>query len=210
MLQHLVVNPYDPSLDYVEFAKQAFGGNRALFMLESKQKPHLHIQGELSCTLKYFTMLKEVLLTKKHYKFVAWEAETDPKKKKDLACHPCKKRKREADEIGFQYMCKDLDSSMVVFKQGFTDEDLEELHANSNAHREELKGKLGEYIVGEVNRGDGEAPQVLHKRIARAAVKYYLAEDKMQPPNLRALIRHILVTKYTAEDVIDYCTDLLM
>lgn len=199
MLQHLVVKPYDPSLDYIDFSKKAFGANRCLLMLEKKGGDHLHIQGMTDLSVKDFTHLQTELLTSVHYR-----------KKEDAKTHPVKKRKREADEIGFQYMCKELESSVVIFKQGFTDEDLEDLHAASNAHREELKSQLGEYITGSVNRGDGETPQVLHKRIARAAVRYYLAEDKMQPPNLRGLVRHVLVSKYTADDVIDYCADLIM
>lgn len=199
MLQHLVVKPYDPSLDYVNFAKKVFGANRCLLMLEKKGGDHLHIQGETELSVKDFNDFQTDLLTNVHYR-----------KKEDAKTHPVKKRKREADEIGFQYMCKELLSSVVIYKQGFSDEDLQELHASSNAHREELKSQLGEYITGSVNRTDGEAPQVLHKRIARAAVKYYLAEDKMQPPNLRLLVRHVLVTKYTADDVIDYVADLIL
>lgn len=198
-LVHLVVQPYDPSLDYVFFATRVFSTNRCLFMLEKKGGDHLHIQGETSLSDKEFAKLQSEMLTEVHYR-----------KKMDKKSHPVKKRKREADVLGFQYMCKELDTSVVVFKQGFSDEDLKELHASSDAAREELKSNLGEYVVGSIDTTDEPSPQVLHKRVCRAAVKYYLAEDKMQPPNLRLLCRHILVSKYQSEDVIDYVASLLI
>lgn len=131
-------------------------------------------------------------------------------KKQDATSHPIKKRKREADKVCFQYMCKELDSSVVIFKQGFTDEDLQELHALSDASREETKSKLGEYVTGQVNFKSTDSPKELHKRVCRAAVQYYLAEDKMQQPNLRLLCRHILLKYAGTPPVIDYIADLLM
>jgi len=196
---HLVVKPYDPSLDYEAFCKKAFEDNTCLAMLEKKGGDHLHIQGFSTLDEVAFNLLQSTMLTNLHYR-----------KSQDKNSHPVKKRKREADNVGFQYMCKELDSSVVVYKQGLTDSDLKEFHAASDAHREELKSQLGEYVVGSVNIGDAPSPQKLHKRVCRAAVKYYLAEEKMHPPNLKLLCRHILVSKYGTEEVINYVADMLM
>lgn len=198
-LVHLVVKPYDPSLDYVAFAKKAFGSNNCLFMLEKKGGDHLHIQGETSLSDEAFAKLQSSELTMLHYR-----------KKQDRSSHPVKKRKLTADDTGFQYMCKELDSSVVVYKQGFTQQDLEDLHAASDAAREECKSKLGEYIAGQVTFLRSDPPKELHKRVCRAAVQYYLAEDKMQPPNLKLLCRHVLLKYAGTPEVIDYVADLLM
>jgi len=198
-LVHLVVKPYDPSLDYAGFAQKAFGTNRCLFMLEKKGGDHLHIQGETALSPEAFAKLQSSELTVLHYR-----------KKQDSTSHPVKKRKREADDVGFQYMCKELDSSVVIFKQGFTDEDLQALHGLSDAAREECKSKLGEYIAGQVTFLRSDPPKELHKRVCRAAVQYYLAEDKMQPPNLKLLCRHVLLKYAGTPEVIDYVADMLM
>lgn len=196
---HLVVKPYDPSLDYEGFAKQAFGDQPCLFMLEKKGGDHLHIQGMTALSDETFRKLQSNELTLKHYR-----------RRQEPDCHPVKRRRKEADENGFQYMCKELDSSVVVYKQGFTDEQLESLHAASNLHREECKSQLGEYIAGRVNFLRSDPPEVLHQRVCLAAVEYYLAEDKMQPPNLRLLCRHILLKYCGTAEVKEYVAKLLM
>eukprot|EP00960_Hanusia_phi_P034386 751031-Hanusia_phi.AAC.3 len=72
-------------------------------------------------------------------------------------------------------MAKELPSSVVVFKQGFEDGELEELYERSNEHREELKAKLGErHLLSRIVRGSGESPRDLHKRMCSSALCYYI------------------------------------
>lgn len=168
-------------------------------MLEKKGGDHLHIQGFSDYDEVTFNNFQSAMLTNQHYRKV-----------QDKKSHPVKKRKREADETGFQYMCKELDSSVVIYKQGLTDEELEQYHAASDAHREELKSQLGEFVLGRVTFLRSDPPKELHKRVCRAAVEYYMAEDKMQPPNLKLLCRHILLKNAGTPEVIDYVADMLM
>jgi hypothetical protein len=196
---HLVVKPYDPSLDYEGFAKQAFGDKPCLLMLEKKGGDHLHIQGMTDLSEEAFRKLQSNELTLKHYR-----------KREDPGCHPVKKRRQEADENGFQYMCKELDTSVVVYKQVFTDDELESLHAASNHQRDILKSQLGEYIAGSGYIRSTDPPEIMHNCVCLAAIEYYMVEDKMQPPNLRLLCRHILLKYWGTQAVKEYVAKLLM
>eukprot|EP00960_Hanusia_phi_P064277 765750-Hanusia_phi.AAC.2 len=46
-LAHLVVKPYDPSMDYQAMCAELFGDNKCLVMLEKKGGDHCHVQGYL-------------------------------------------------------------------------------------------------------------------------------------------------------------------
>lgn len=198
-MYHLVVKPYDPSLDYVDFCRKAFGENKCLAMLEKKGGDHLHIQGIPAVGNGVLGDLKEGL-TMNHYR-----------KKAGDACHPVKKRKREADDMGFQYMAKELPSSVVVYKQGFTDEDLQELYEKSEKYREELQSQLGEYLRDRCGSGaDYRTPRDLHKRLCVLAIEYYMDLDKMPPPNLKALVRYNMAKHYRSPAVVEYLSEALM
>lgn len=197
---HFVVKPYDPSMNYEHFCTKLFGTNRCLAMLEKKGGDHLHIQGE-------------PVLHEDHVDYVLKEmAAVHYRRKLEPTCRPVKRRRAVADEIGFQYMAKELDSSIVIYKQGISDEDLRFLHAESEKRREELQSKLGEYLAKEVSRGSGESPRDLHKRMCSTGLQYYLAEGKMVPPNFKLLIRHFLLMQYGGvwPDVLEYLSELNM
>lgn len=194
---HLVVKPYDPSLNYEDYCKQLFGENKCLAMLEKKGGDHLHIQGVLNVDEFDFKKIQTSMITT-HYR-----------KKVDPTCHPVKKRKRGADDVGFQYMAKELPTSVVIYKQGFSDQDLQELYEKSEQLRSELQCKLGEYIAANCVRQPGERPRDLHLRMCRVGFDYYLGEDKMQPPNFKLLIRHFLLKIYREhEDVMRYLCEI--
>lgn len=114
MLAHLVVKPYDPSMDYEGICKLLFGENRCLVMMEKKGGDHCHIQGEM---LEDYTD-EQWRQTIAHLALMHYRRKQDPKSR------PVKRRKTEATEEGFQYMAKELPSSVVIYKQGFSDEDL--------------------------------------------------------------------------------------
>lgn len=192
-MYHFTVKPFDPKLDYKLLCEKIFGGNRCLCMMEKKGGDHLHVQGELAIPEEEADSIRS-----------KWGLDHYRKKLGDQ-CHPCKKRQRGADEVGFQYMCKELESSLVVYKQGFTDEELEELHASSNAHREELRAGLREYLRDKcppyVN--STSIPEV-HKLMAEHAIDYYYDCGKMPPPNLKLLVRHNLGLIYPTPEVRKY------
>lgn len=180
-----------------EFCTAFFGTNKCLAMLEdTSTHPHCHVQGELNVTESEAEVLKKEW-TQKHYL-----------KKTGKNCHPIKKRKREADDSGFQYMSKDLPNSVVLYKQGLTNEDLNQLYEQSKVYVEEQKSQLGEYLSGRILRESGENPAQLHKRLRVATIEYYMAEDKMCPPNWKNLVLHFLTKHYGTRDVIDYRADI--
>ena len=107
-------------------------------------------------------------------------------------------------------MCKFYKSgSKVIYKQGFTDEDIERLAEQSDDYRSELKCQLGEVIVERVGKRRGsEQPRQLHKRMCIAFWDHLKSEDKMGPPNERALIKWYICKHYGEErDVIEYLAE---
>ena len=106
---HLVVKPYDHALDYAAYCQRLFGDERCLVMLEKKGGDHLHIQGECDLTEKEITVIQKEMIAE-HYS-----------RRHEPTARPVKKRAKPADETGFQYMCKEFESSVVIYKQGFTE-----------------------------------------------------------------------------------------
>lgn len=199
---HFVVNPYDPSLKYDEICEALFGDGKCLVMLERKNGgDHAHVQGELKPGANFAEVQRKMIDA--HYKTQMAE------KSGKNAPRPVKKRKREADEQGFQYMCKEYDVDRVVYQQGFEDGELYELYKASEEHRDELKGKLGEYIIEAVgSRRSGESVSELHKRCALAAFDYYLDQGKMDPPNIKLLVRHFMKHNFSEHaDVRSYIVE---
>lgn len=196
---HFTCKPFDAALDWPQICSHLFGMNKCLVMVERKGGEHGHIQGE------------EILPQTECDKYIRSLNGLHYLKKLDPNRRPVKRRKLEATEEGFQYMSKELPTSAVVYKQGFTDADLEELYAKSNEYREELQCKLGEYLVSKVVRASGEGARQLHKRLCGAALQYYMDQDKMCPPNIKLLVRHFML-KYWGKDsdVFEYLSELIM
>ena len=179
--------------------EEIFGDKKCLCMMEKKGGDHLHVQGETHLDDKVLdAYLKQV--ANLHYR-----------RKQDPSSRPIKRRKTVADDKGFQYMSKELPNSVVIYKQGFTDEDLQELYDKSNELREELQSKLGEYLVSTFVSGSSDTPRDMHKRLCSAALKYYMDQDKMCPPNIKLLVRHFFL-KYWGSDprVVEYLSELIM
>lgn len=200
---HMIVKPHDSGFPYVRVCKELFGDNRCLVMKESKGGEHCHIQGEM-----------DELPSKYHWerKLCPAYSKMHPKTKEEPGCHPVKRRKREADEQGFMYMAKELPDSVVLYKQGITDEYLEELYEKSNEYREELQSKPGEYILEKIGPNTtGWTPSELHKRVCYYAFQYYLGEGKMRPPNIKILCEHWMA-KYWGDrlDVAEYISSRWM
>lgn len=202
---HFVVKPYDPSIDYESICKALFCTNRCLAMMEKKGGDHLHVQGECSLPDKEIDIYLKNNVIVKHYRTIQAIEAGDPSLPR-----PCKRVRKEVTEKGFQYMSKDVPQSVLVYKQVFTDDDIQDLYEKSEAHRAELQSKLGEYLSANCVRGAGESPRNLHKRLCGLAIRYYLDQDKMQPPNIKLLVRHFLGKYYVEEDVIEYLSELIM
>jgi hypothetical protein len=174
VLQHFVINPYCPKIDYEKLASDLFADQRCLMVLEKKPAWHVHVQGELAEGVNIDAALKE--LAEKHSK-----REIDP------TCRPVKKRKLEADEIGFQYMAKQ-DGSEVLYSNGFDDEELTELKRLSDLRRQEVKQSMSHYIEEELSNSSFTSCETMHDAFRLKGLDFYLSEDKLPPPNFQKLV----------------------
>jgi len=104
-------------------------------------------------------------------------------------------------------MSKELPSSVVIYKQGITDEELLALYELSNQLREEQKSGLGNYIKDAIGEVDLQ-PSELHLRVSLAAQDYYQINDKCDPPNIRLLLRHILRKHFFSPEMRVYLAKL--
>lgn len=200
---HLTIKPHDGNYPIEEVCKKLYGENKCLAMLEKKGGDHCHVQGVPIREFSPYEWKEKISpeLNALHYR-----------RKLEPGSKPVKKRNREADDLGFQYMSKELPSSIVLYKQGFTDGELEELYQKSNEYREELQAKLGEYIYKACGAelGTRSAAQ-LHKCMCTAALQYYVDQDKMHPPNLKMLVRYYMMKYYWVDNrVKEYLSELMM
>jgi len=163
------------TVDPEEVAEELFGDNQHLVVLHKgkHENPHWHFQGYTSTTPGG---VKEhlVALAAGHSKKIA-----SPKSR------PVKRMVKEVTDVGFQYMMKEGVDSVVV-SQGFTPEELEELHAKSEEHVASLKNQLYEYLEAHLTIDD--VPKTVHGKARQLAMKYYLEAEKMPPPNLQKLV----------------------
>jgi len=138
-LEHFKVN-YDPTWDYEGVAESMFDGPRILVMPEKKLMigHHVHFQGYTSYSQRTFVNMRGKLALK-HY-----TRTTEPKNPNS---RPCSAGGKASDETGFQYMCKE--GIKPLYSKGFTQAELEELQAKSDAHVEKLKVALEEYLRDE-------------------------------------------------------------
>lgn len=199
LYKHIVANPYDPHQDYAAFAQAVFNPNeKILVMREAAKDFHVHMQGEVLNMRTYLKRKAE--LTESH------EA-----KKKNPKCHPIKERTKPADCQGFQYMSKDLPNSVVIYKANITDEELNDLHQKSVEHVAEIKSGVLTYIRGRFTAVQHEtlSPAILHRQVSLFAQEHYLEDHKMDPPNIRGLVRYWLRELFGFRaDVLEYLAEL--
>lgn len=165
---------------------------KCLVVLEkATSNPHLHFQGYSTLDEKTFkNRFSDV--TCNHY----MKRLGDKKR-------PVRHSNKEVNELGFQYMCKEGE---VVFRQGFSDEDIESLREASKLYVEEVKNGLKRKLHEMEFRY--QDPEDLHHQYRRCAMKYYNEQDppKMPPPNLQKLLIWHMSTGYPKDDTIqNYC-----
>lgn len=184
-LEHFTVNPHDPALDYNLICNQLFGHRKALVVLEQKKKntvcPHVHVQGETVLAPSTFSDTLTRLVTTGHYK-------------RKLAGHEnarvCKRVRREVDGLGFQYISKQSDSS-VLYSRGFSDSDLETLKQASEDYVEQLKHSAEDYVWGHIKM---EMPYDSVVSKARYAYLLWLEQEgKPISPSFRSRVLTVLL-----------------
>lgn len=124
------------SIDPVGIAQTVFGKRRHLVVLHKgkNENPHWHFQGELDCLpAKYEETLKNM-------------AEGHSKKIANPKSRPVKRAKKSVDDLGFQYMMKEPEPH-VVCSEGFSQEELDNLHWMSESYVDQCKNQLYYYMA---------------------------------------------------------------
>jgi len=193
-LVHFKCN-YDPSWDYPAIARNIFGTSKCLVVAEKLMtNAHVHFQGYSSMTdAQYEATIRD--LAKDHYS-----------KKEYPASRPVKRAKREVDETGFQYLCKE--EREPLYQQGFTKEELQALRDASDARKSGLKTGLREVIHAHKFKADIE-PRALYKECQLLAIRWYQENDMMPPPSFKrllvwSLINHPKITQFYVSHFADY------
>jgi len=164
-----------------DLCKMLFGQNKCLAVLEkATTNPHIHIQGLTDMSESYYNE-KFRLATQEH-----WMRHNGEKH------NPVKHSKKDINEKGFQYMCKEGPPA-VLFQQGFLPGEIEELHKLSDQHVDQLKHGLKRKLH-EVDITD-MSPEQVHTEYRVQGIDYYLHEDKMPPPNFQKHILWAMATK---------------
>lgn len=167
-------------MNYVKVGKTLFGENKCLIVAEKLDcNAHVHMQGFTSLT---DNSLEETItkLSSEHFQVRAWEAEKLRLKEGDKVRgrpRPIKRSRKEVDELGFQYLCKE--DHPPLFMQGFTQDEIMSLRGKSAEHVDKLKNGLKEYLHAIEYP---TTPERALKRMRLDALEYYEKEDKRPRP----------------------------
>jgi len=208
MFKHFVVRHYDQDLEakFESICAQLFQGDY-LVVKEYRPKEHYHFQGTTIYSDSAFEKMQQELITKEH-RF----------RKERPGARLCVNSKKEVNEKGFQYMCKQKDCMIVA--TNLTDDVISKLQEASDLHVEALKNELKEYVYPKIDadwrdllrggREGGRRTELLKemvtkvkshivdfmfeqgKQIAFARLKERALNLIMYHPKCDATVRHLL------------------
>lgn len=188
---------YDPEWTKMDkwktLGRALFDHYKCLIVVEKLDiNAHVHVQG-YTCYEDSTFREKVKALTRDH-----WAAKAGKRINQKF-------KSAEADELGFQYMCKEgVDG--VLYQQGFEPGELEELVKNSDAYVEEKKNSLKRHLH-ELDI-DGLLPDLVHKRYKIEGARYYRDQEILPPPNFQKLVLNAMMTrKPYDEDRLSYVAD---
>lgn len=186
MLVHFKIETCS-SVDPVSVAERIFTTGRHLVVLHKgkNENPHWHFQGETEIPGKELDALIKEFCTN-HSKYI-----------KSKAARPAKRVKGDVTELGYQYMLKE-DPPIVVSQNGFTEEDISELHQKSQDHVDSLKNQLRDYLYEIEDRKPchNYDPKEAHRRWRHRGIEYYINADKMPPPNFQKLLIWYMIKRF--------------
>ena len=158
---------------------------------KNRKNPHLHVQGTIAPT-KEFKKLVDICLHQISPRHIERNLELGGTKNKRV----CKVSKKEVNEVGFQYMLKEKNYN-VIFQNGFTPEDIDELHDLSVQHCEQLKAGLwdqfqsAEYLhhagcgCADLN---AQSFHAIYTKWLLHGFEYYAKSTTLSPPNFKKLV----------------------
>lgn len=208
--------PYDGKIEWSEWARKLFDGAPAkiLVMAEhlNKATGHVHMQGVSSKTDRQVKRWREDF-THEHCLYKEFQRQQDNPDYKDYGRKRCRliqtvDKRRPCNETGFQYMCKEFHPPL--FSQGFTKDELKELHEKSEQHVEKKK-----MLVNEALDIIFKADKIMHHEFKRVAdtreaekfmkeIRFYICElyreNDMKLPKRRYFSDDVINALYQRKD----------
>jgi len=183
-LRHFTVRFYSDHADatgaYSTLGRTLFGENKALIVCEGNirgttTKEHCHVQG--------YSSLSENQLAVKAREILKPFVPTG-------ISRPLAHKQGDVTELGFQYMCKEYPPK-ILYQNQIGDDEIAALADASKLLRAEKKGALGQVLRAlALDPKTGLRP--CYMAYTTTAIKYYKEQDKMPPPNLKAMIKNYL------------------
>jgi len=127
---------YDPSWDYDAICQKIYDKDKPyLAVLEHlSTNAHVHFHGTSNYAARTVKNYVSSLAKKHHLR------KLDPK------CRPAKMSSKETNEMGFQYIAKEVNISYIKARNLFTDEEIHELKKKSQEYVHKLKFNTTEIV----------------------------------------------------------------
>lgn len=160
---------YDPSWDYPAIARDLFGGGKCLVVAEKlATNAHVHFQG--------YTELSERQV-ERHINALG---KTHFQKLVDPNARPLKRARRDVDETGFQYLCKE--DRPPLYSQGISEEEFASLRGASTALVTKLKTGMRDYLHARPYSGPAAT---VHSAMRMDAIDWYIENDMRPSPRFQ-------------------------
>ena len=205
---------HDPGWDYKSIANTLFVPHKKILVVGEKwfSNPHVHMQGYTYDAPRTFadkiSALAKTHCTRdpNHISYVGPKA------------RPMSQGSGNVNLTGFQYMTKEpFSAHNPIFQNGFTQEELEALHAASDAHVEKIKFKVRDYLNEVLTQADfdkAKASERPSRMMYALAVKYVVRAMRKEGKNMtmhtkrdiiNALIHHPMCSEELACGIFDQC-----
>jgi len=183
-IRHFVTG-YDSGIKWEEWAIKLYGDGKLIVAAEKLQSnAHVHFHGDSELNDKEWT--KQFNAFKK-----AHPIKQIPGAEK---LRPTKASKKDCDETGFQYVAKEKHQ---LYKQGVTDEELEELREASSTLVEKLKHGMKNHIHERHYEG---TPADIFLKIAHDCIRYNRDNGISLRPQYRTDVYNAMLSHPDATD----------
>jgi len=202
-LYHVKIQ-YCPYIKWSNLAGKIFEPEPAkcLVMAEnlSKSTGHVHMQGYTKRSDRALKKIREDI-----HSGHSLMAEFKRKRVADPAYARAHKRiqlsselKKEPTETGFQYICKEV--NVPLYSQGFTPEELADLHENSNIHVKAKKQAVADILEPLFQKGIANFPTHDYEE----KMKKLVAACKVKVVEARVAAGQWISMRYFKEDILNY------
>jgi len=202
-LYHVKI-PFCPYINWSNLAGKIFEPEPAkcLVMAENLNKAtgHVHMQGYTKRSVRALKKIREDV-----HDAHSLMVEFKRKRAADPAYAKAHKRlklstelKKEPTELGFQYVCKEV--NVPLYSQGFTPEELADLHENSNMCVKAKKQAVADILEPLFQKGIANFPTHDHETKMKALV----SACKVKVIEARVAAGQRITMRYFKEDILNY------